>query len=214
VTGDPGPPAPQRASRDGAEGPWWELHTDRLRLRRWREADLAPFAAMNADPEVMRYFPAPLSRAESDRAVDRFERRFDEQGFGLWALELRATGEFLGFTGLNPMPAGMPGAGGIEVGWRLARRAWRHGYATEAARAAVEVAFAGLGLSEVWSLTAVANTPSEAVMHRLGMRRWALVDHPQLPEGHWLRPHVVYRLPAPGPGRVSPGAAPAAPRRC
>jgi RimJ/RimL family protein N-acetyltransferase len=183
-------------------GPWWTLRTGRLELRRWREADRAPFAALNADPEVMRYFPAPLSRAESDRLVDRFEQRFDEQGFGLWALELRATGEFLGFTGLNPMPGGVPGAGGIEVGWRLARRAWHQGYATEAARAALEVAFDGVRLPEVWSLTAVVNAPSEAVMRRLGMQRWALVDHPRLSVGEH-------------PAELSPGAAArAAPRRC
>ena len=114
-------------------------------MRRWRDADRGPFAAMNADPEVMRYFPDTLDRAASDEYIDRIEALFERQGFGLWALEQAATGRFLGFTGLNPMPAGVPGAGGMEVGWRLARHAWHQGFATEAATAALDVAFAGRG---------------------------------------------------------------------
>src|SRR6266436_4809272 len=122
------------------------VRTDRLVMRRWRESDRDPFAAMNSDPEVMRYFPALLDRAASDALVDRIEDLFQRQGFGLWApevagTELANTGEFIGFTGLNPMPGGVPGAGGMEVGWRLARPAWHQGYATEAAAAAVGVAF-------------------------------------------------------------------------
>jgi RimJ/RimL family protein N-acetyltransferase len=200
------------------------VRTDRLLLRRWREADREPFAALNADPEVMRYFPAPLGRAASDALVDRIEDLFERQGFGLWALEvtqpgpastgpatetaatetastglastgLASTGGFIGFTGLNPMPAGVPGAGGMEVGWRLARHAWHHGYATEAARAAAGVAFGGAGLTEIWSMTAVVNEPSQAVMRRLGMTPYARFDHPGIGAGHPLRPHIAYRLP-------------------
>ena len=147
------------------------IRTERLLMRRWREADRDPYAAMNADPEVMRYFPAHLrpDRASSDAGIDRIDRMealFDRQGFGLWALELAGTGEFLGFTGLNPMPEGVPGAGGMEVGWRLARHAGHHGYATEAARAALTVAFDDAGLTGIWSMTAVLNEPSQAVMRR------------------------------------------------
>ena len=173
------------------------IHTDRLLMRRWRAEDRAPFAAMNADPEVMHYFPAVLDRAASDSVADRIEQRFDEQGFGLWALELAATGEFLGFTGLNPMPPGVPGAGGMEVGWRLARAAWHHGYATEAAVAAVDVAFQGAGLAELWSMTAVLNQPSQAVMRRLGMTPREHFEHPALAVGHILRPHVAFWLAPP-----------------
>lgn len=173
-----------------------ELLTERLLLRRWRASDRDPFAVMNADPEVMRHFPHLQSREESDASVDRFEQRFTEQGFGLWALELRDSGEFIGFTGLNPMPDGVPGAGGMEVGWRLTRRAWGNGYATEAARAALEVAFGGLGFREIWSITAVTNVPSQAVMRRLGMSEHAFFDHPRVPEGSAVRPHVAYRLTA------------------
>ena len=163
-------------------------------MRRWRDSDRAPFAALNADPEVMRYFPAPQDRAESDRSIDRFEQRFDQQGFGLWALEVLATGDFIGFTGLNPMPDGVPGAGDQEVGWRLARHAWHRGYATEAARAALDVGLIRLGLPVIWSMTAVLNAPSQRVMQRLGMVRCGVFDHPRIDMGHALRPHVVYRI--------------------
>jgi RimJ/RimL family protein N-acetyltransferase len=176
------------------------IRTDRLLLRRWREADREPYAAMNADPEVMRYFPAVQDRATSDDSIDRMEALFDRQGFGLWVLELAGTGDFLGFTGLNPMPPGVPGAGGMEVGWRLACRAWHHGYATEAATAAVGVAFDGVGLDELWSMTAVLNTPSQAVMRRIGMTQYAHFEHPRIEPGHRLRPHVVFRLPRPQAG--------------
>ena len=168
------------------------LDTARLVLRRWRESDRAPFAALNADPVTMRYFASVLDRAASDGFGDLIERRFEEQGYGLWALEVTATGEFIGFTGLNPMPDGVPGAGGTEVGWRLARQAWHHGYATEAARAALTVAFDGVGLTGIWSMTAVLNQPSVAVMRRLGLSEVARFDHPRVPEGHPVRPHVAY----------------------
>ncbi len=171
-----------------------QIQTDRLLMRRWQDADREPFAALNADPETLRYFPGTLDRAASDAFVDRIEARFDQQGYGLWALEVAATGEFIGFTGLNPMPAGVPGAGGTEIGWRLARHAWHHGYATEAARAALTVAFDGAGLAEIWSMTAVLNEPSIAVMRRLGMTEVARFEHPGVPAGHRVRPHVLYHL--------------------
>jgi RimJ/RimL family protein N-acetyltransferase len=185
------------------------IRTDRLVMRRWRDADREPYAAMNADPAVMRYFPATMDRRASDASVDVIEERFERQGFGLWALELLDTGAFIGFTGLNPMPDGVPGAGGMEVGWRLATRAWHHGYATEAAAAAVDVAFSGAGLAEIWSMTAVLNEPSLAVMRRLGMTRHAYFDHPRIEPGHPVRPHVAYRLRNPAVlagGRRSPAS--------
>jgi len=166
-------------------------------MRRWRESDRGPFAAMNADPEVMRYFPETLDRAASDAFMDRIEALIQRQGFGLWALELAETGRFLGFTGLNPMPPGVPGAGGMEVGWRLASHAWHQGFATEAATAALDVAFRGVGLAEVWSMTAVLNGPSQAVMRRLGMTLHGHFEHPRIAAGHPVRPHVVYRIARP-----------------
>ena len=170
------------------------IRTDRLLLRRWFDSDREPFATLNADPETMRFFPETLDRQASDAFVDRIEARFEQQGFGLWALEVTETGEFIGFTGLNPLPDGVPGAGGIEVGWRLARHAWHRGYATEAAKAALDVAFGRVGMREIWSMTAVLNEPSQAVMRRLGLSEIARFDHPGIPVGHPLRPHVTYHL--------------------
>jgi RimJ/RimL family protein N-acetyltransferase len=174
----------------------FELRTDRLLLRRWRSTDRAPFAELNADAEVMRYFPAPLGRAESDALAGRADALFDSHGYGLWALERLGTGEFLGFTGLAPMPAGVPGAGGVEVGWRLARSAWGQGLATEAATAAVRFGFDSLGLAELNSITAVVNIRSQRVMERLGMHPAGTFDHPALAPGSDLRRHVRYLLPA------------------
>jgi RimJ/RimL family protein N-acetyltransferase len=169
------------------------LRTDRLIMRRWQESDREPFAALNADAHTMRFFPNTLDRAASDAMIEGIEARFEHQGFGLWALEIAESGEFIGFTGLNPMPEGVPGAGGTEVGWRLARSAWHHGYATEAATAAVDVAFNGVGLAEIFSMTAVLNEPSQAVMRRLGLTEYARFEHPRIPLGNQLRPHVAYR---------------------
>ncbi|MEP7026562.1 MAG: GNAT family N-acetyltransferase [Actinomycetota bacterium] len=163
-------------------------------MRRWRDRDRAPYALMNADPEVMRYFPGLMERPASDAHVDRIEDHFERCGYGLWALEVAETGQFIGFTGLAPMPAGVPGAGGTEVGWRLATSAWHHGYATEAALASVDVAFRGLGLAELWSMTAVLNEPSQAVMRRIGMTLHSQFDHPNVPVGHPVQPHVLYHL--------------------
>jgi len=179
------------------------MRTERLLMRRWRESDREPFAALNGDAETLKYFPSTLDRAASDTMVDRIEACFDALGYGLWALEVTSTGQFIGFTGLNPMPDDVPGAGGVEVGWRLARPAWHHGYATEAARAALAVAFDGVGLDEIWSMTAVLNEPSQAVMRRIGLTEVARFDHPRVPEGSPVRPHVTYHRRAPSrPGRA------------
>jgi RimJ/RimL family protein N-acetyltransferase len=174
------------------------IRTERLLMRRWRDADREPFAALNADPETMRYFPATLDRAASDAFVDLIERRFDEQGYGLWAMELVGTGEFIGFTGLTRKPDDVPGGDGVEIGWRLARHAWHQGFATEAATAALGVAFNDVGLAEIWSFTSVLNEPSQGVMRRIGLTKLVTFDHPRISEGDPLRPHVMYHLANPG----------------
>ncbi|MFB4309335.1 GNAT family N-acetyltransferase [Actinomadura sp. GTD37] len=173
------------------------LRTDRLLLRRWKDADRGPFAALNADPEVMEHFPAPLTRGESDAMIDRLEAGFDERGFGLWALET-AAGEFIGFAGLSVPRFRAHFTPAVEIGWRLARSAWGHGYATEAARRALAFAFDERGLDEVVSFTSVPNLRSRAVMERVGMSRDPSgdFDHPLVPEGHSLRRHVLYRTTA------------------
>lgn len=178
-----------------------QLHTKRLLLRRWQDSDRAPFADLNADPDVMRYFPATRTRtrAESDTQIDRIEQHFTTHGFGFWAMEERDTGIFLGFTGLARVSATAPFAPAVEVGWRLARPAWGHGYATEAAHAAVEFGFGELGLQEIVSLTAAGNERSRAVMRRLGMTRDPADDFtiPEVGADHWLQPGVLYRLARP-----------------
>jgi RimJ/RimL family protein N-acetyltransferase len=175
-----------------------ELRTDRLLMRRWHDADRAPFAALNASAEVMEHFPAVLSREESDAFVDQIEREFDERGWGLWALESRATGAFLGYTGLEAWEtaSGLPFAPAVEVGWRLVRDAWGHGYASEAARAAIDYGFTTLGLEEIISMTAVTNERSWRVMERIGMTRDPAddFDHPRVERGHRLERHVLYRI--------------------
>ena len=174
-----------------------ELRTPRLLLRRWRESDRAPFAAMNADPAVMEHFPSPMTRAESDAFARRIEAAFEEQGFGLWAVEVSASGEFAGFTGLAPVRFEAPFAPAVEIGWRLAVPAWGHGYATEAATAALSFAFDELQCPEVVAFTAVENERSIQVMRRLGMTRDPVddFDHPSVADGS-LRRQVLYRMAA------------------
>lgn len=173
-----------------------QLDTERLILRRWRDADREPFAALNADPAVMEHFPAPLSRRESDALVDRIEERFAAEWLGLWATEVRSTGQFIGFIGLAPATFDAEFTPAIEVGWRLARHAWGHGYATEGARAAVVDGFSRLAPAEIVSFTAEVNKRSQRVMEKLGMRRDHAgdFDHPALPHGHRLERHVLYRI--------------------
>ena len=171
------------------------IRTERLLLREWREDDRDAWAALNADPEVMEYFPATLSREEADAAFDRISGILADRGWGLWAVD-RGDGEFLGFTGLAPVTFVADFAPAIEVGWRLARHAWGQGFATEAARAAIRFAFDDLDQDQIVSLTAVGNQRSRAVMERLGMTTDPAddFDHPRVLPGHPLRRHVLYRL--------------------
>ena len=172
------------------------LETPRLVLRRWRPEDAGPFAAMNADPVVMEHIGEPLTREQSDGFLGRIERQFDEVGYGLWAVEVKQSGLLAGFTGLAVQGHAAPTTSSVEVGWRLAPAAWGHGYATEAATAAVERAFGTLGLEELVSITTRSNARSMAVMRRLGMRRAPELDfeRERLPPGHPLRPTVVHRI--------------------
>lgn len=172
------------------------LQTDRLLLRRWREQDLAPFAAMNADPVVMEHFPSTLSSVESTALVKRIETCFEQHGYGLWAVEASGQSPFIGFAGLWPVRLEVPFAPAVEVGWRLAHDFWGRGYATEAAQAAIAFGFQELGLEEIVSYTAEVNTRSRRVMERLGMSHDPTEDfeHPLLPRDSRLCRHVLCRL--------------------
>lgn len=171
-----------------------EFETERLFLRQWAPADREPFAALNADSRVMEFFPARLTRAESDAMADRCESLIQERGWGFWAAELKATREFIGFVGLHTPSAELPFSPCVEVGWRLSFEHWGRGLASEAARGALRVGFASLGLREIVSFTAVGNFRSRAVMERLAMGESGTFEHPQVPEGSSLRLHCLYRL--------------------
>jgi RimJ/RimL family protein N-acetyltransferase len=172
-----------------------QIETPRLLLRTWRTSDREPFAHLNADPEVMRYFTAPLSREESDALVDRIESGFAERGWDMWAAELRETGEFIGFVGLNVPRFEAHFTPCVEIGWRLAAAHWNRGLATEGARAALRHGFDTIGLGEIVSFAVVANLPSRRVMEKIGMTHDDAddFDHPGLP-GHALQRHVLYRI--------------------
>jgi len=174
-----------------------DLQTSRLLLRRWTDEDLPAFARLNADPQVMEHFPKQLDRSESDAVAARILAHFDERGFGLWAVSVRGGDPFIGFVGLNVPAFQAPFTPCVEIGWRLAREHWGHGYASEAARAALAFGFNELQLAEIVSFTVPANVRSRSVMERIGMRHSPADDflHPMLPAGHPLQPHVFYRLP-------------------
>jgi len=176
-----------------------ELRTERLRLRRWSASDRPAFAALNADPKVVEYLPAALTRAQSDALAARIETHFAQHGFGLWAVEIPGVAPFAGFVGLSVVGFEAHFTPAVEVGWRLAAPHWGRGYAREGARAALAFAFETLGLPEVVSFTVPANRRSRRVMEALGMARDPAddFDHPALPAGHPLRRHVLYRIARP-----------------
>ncbi len=170
------------------------LATERLLLRCWRDEDLEPFANMNADPEVMRHFPAPLTRDESNQLAERIRQGFADNGFGLWAVEVKGGAAFIGFIGLAIPTFDAHFTPCVEVGWRLAADYWGNGFAPEGARAVLEFGFRQL--DEIVSLTAVQNLPSRRVMEKIGMTHDPSddFDHPSLPKGHRLERHVLYRV--------------------
>jgi RimJ/RimL family protein N-acetyltransferase len=172
------------------------IESDRLLLRNWQQRDREPFARMNADPRVMEFFPACLSSAESDSLVDRIEEHFREHGFGLWAAELREERLFIGFVGLAVPRLEAHFTPCVEIGWRLAAGYWGRGLATEGAAAVVRHAFESLKLDALVSFTVPANLASRRVMEKIGMTHNPAddFDHPNLPEGHPLRRHVLYRM--------------------
>lgn len=172
-----------------------ELRTRRLLLRQWREADKPPFAELNSDPHVMRFFASTQSRDQSDRSIAVWTQELDERGWSNWAVEHLPDGSFVGFVGLTMPRRVLPFTPCVEIGYRLARAHWGKGLATEAGREVLRFAFKVLSLQEVVSFTSRLNLPSQAVMQRLGMTNsHEDFEHPALPEGSSLRPHVLYRL--------------------
>ncbi|PKH26741.1 GNAT family N-acetyltransferase [Enterobacterales bacterium CwR94] len=170
------------------------LESARLRLRPWEDRDIAPFCAMNACPDVMRFFPDVMTTAQSEEMVGIIRERFAQNQWGLWVVVEKDQDQFLGFTGLNPAPLNLPFSPAVEIGWRLTKAAWGKGYATEAARAVLDAAFSLYHLTDVVAFTAQINQPSERVMQKLGMVRQGVFDHPRVAEMHPLRQHVWYQI--------------------
>ena len=173
-----------------------EPRARRLLLRQWRPEDREPFAAMNADPRVMEFFPSTLTREESDAVADRLQETIDAHGFGFWAVEIPGVTPFAGFIGLTAPRFDAHFTPCVEIGWRLARQFWNHGYATEGAQAALAFGFHDLKLSEIVAFTVPTNVRSRRVMEKLHMRYDPSedFDHPRIAEGHPLRRHVLYRI--------------------
>ncbi|WP_088006967.1 GNAT family N-acetyltransferase [Indiicoccus explosivorum] len=170
------------------------FESERLGFRRWKESDRDLFASLNADAEVMKYFPDVLTRKESDLLIQRFEDHHDEKGFGIWAVERKEDGEFIGFIGLLEVKLDVDFQGVVEIGWRLDKKYWKQGYAVEGAKACLDFAFERLNLTEVYSFTACVNAPSETVMRRIGMTKIKEFDHPKIGAGSSLKRHVLYRI--------------------
>jgi RimJ/RimL family protein N-acetyltransferase len=175
-----------------------QIRTERLVLRRWREEDLEPFRAMNADPEVTRFFPGTLAAEQSDRTAHRLRDYADTPGLGAWAVEIPGKAPFIGFAGCWPTRPELPFAPAIEIGWRIAKPYWGRGFAPEAARASLADAFERAGVDQVLAYATHANEPSLQVMRKIGMTYSPGEDfgHPMFEEGHPLQRHVVYRITA------------------
>ena len=171
-----------------------KLETDRLILRRWLESDLEPFARLNGDKKVMELFPRLLTFEETREFIEYIEENFDKNQFGLWAVERKDHGQFIGFVGLWKPNFKASFTPCVEIGWRLAKEHWGNGFAPEAAEAVLEDGFGRIELDEIMAFTSVHNRKSIRVMEKLGMKMLDNFEHPQLPEGHFLRPHVRYGI--------------------
>ena len=174
----------------------FSLHGERVIVRDWRDSDLEAYAALNADPEVRRFFPNVLNREQSEAEIGRMREHAEREGFTFWAVEVPGVAELIGFTGLLRTPYPTHFTPCVEIGWRLARAHWGKGYATEAAQLCLDWGFQQPGIEEIVALAAIGNRPSHAVMERLGMQRNPAddFDHPRLEAGHPLRPHLLYRI--------------------
>lgn len=170
------------------------IETERMILRQWRDEDRVPFAAMGVDAEVMRYFPAMLTREESDAIIDRLAAHIEAEGFGLWAMERKSDGAFLGFTGMQFIRFEAPVENDVEIGWRVARSFWRQGYAREAAEASIDWFWSNRAEPRIVSMTIADNRPSWTLMERLGLTRTPKLDfdHPKIEPGHHCRRQIVY----------------------
>lgn len=170
------------------------IETERLVLRDWQKEDLTIFVRMNQDPRVMEYFLKPLTEEESRNFYERIQREIEEYGYGLFAVEVKISGEFIGYIGLHHTTFEADFCPCIEIGWRLCVEAWGKGYATEGAMACLDYAFGSLQVPELYSFTSLPNRRSERVMQKIGMQKIKEFDHPLVPSGHELLRHLLYRI--------------------
>jgi [ribosomal protein S5]-alanine N-acetyltransferase len=173
-----------------------QIETPRLILRQWQASDYGPFIAMNLDSQVMRYFPSTQTREQTLALVERVNQHFAQHGYGVFAVERKDTGQFIGFTGLSVPRFESYFTPCVEIGWRLAKEHWNQGFAQEGARASLDFGFNKLGLKEIYSFTSIHNLPSINVMKKIGMKEDGHFEHPNVPDGNWLKAHVLYKIPA------------------
>lgn len=167
--------------------------TERLILRSWKPEDLPLFIAMNKDAQVMKYFPSLLTNADSEAFYNRIQEEFDIEGWGLYAVELKSSGHFIGYVGLHNIGFEAEFTPGVEIGWRLSAEYHNQGYATEAAKEVLRMARIN-GINRLYSFTADINKPSERVMQKIGMEKVGEFDHPKLPAYSPLCRHVLYHI--------------------
>lgn len=170
------------------------FESSRLGFRNWKEEDLIPFAQLNVDPDVMEFFPSLLTKEESDAAAARYQKEIDEKGYGLWAAELKSTKEFIGFIGFHEATFESEFTPCIEIGWRLHKKYWNQGFATEGALKCLTLAKNFFTVSDIYSFTAAINKRSERVMQKIGMQKEGEFDHPRVPQQSPLRRHVLYKI--------------------
>jgi len=173
---------------------YYIFESQRLGFRRWTAMDQTPFAQMNADNEVMKFFPNKLSRDASDAFLRKIDLEHDQKGYGLWAVDVKESNSFIGFIGFHEATFEADFTPCIEIGWRLCKESWNNGYATEGAKACVDYAFNHLHIDTIYSFTAVINISSINVMEKIGLNKVTTFEHPNLVKGHPLRPHVLYRI--------------------
>ncbi|MDD3052017.1 MAG: GNAT family N-acetyltransferase [Candidatus Cloacimonetes bacterium] len=172
----------------------YEFETDRLGFRQWQDRDKLPFAKMNSNAEVMKYFPNTLTNKQSDEFVERIVNHFKNFGYGLWAVDKKNTKEFIGYIGFLTATFVSDFTPCIEIGWRLDNRFWNNGFATEGAKKCLLYGFNILKFKDIYSFTSILNKQSIKVMEKIGLRRICTFNHPKIENNHPLQLHVLYNI--------------------
>jgi len=172
----------------------YQFESNRLGFRLWKDEDKIPFSIMNADNNVMKYFPNDIDKDESDNFIERIKNHFEINGYGLWAVEEKKSCDFIGFIGFYTATFESDFTPCVEIGWRLSNRYWNKGYATEGAKKSLEYGFNILELNKVYSFTSEINKPSINVMKKIGLLKQKCFLHPNIDDNNPLKPHVLYKI--------------------